>query len=396
MNSGRQHNKTISGTPGISFIHNPQFCGLRIERDVLRIHRSICVRASYTGGYGAAALGRSARRRSSAAVLGLACGPLQKQKFGPGLRRCTDCLKLLLYAAEQLIIFHALGHNCGNFLFLSLCLARRHRIARILTEHHMSFGVMRVTGTLAFGVIAFLMSWLYSKNEQTLFTAYAALALICVVTALRAPRVKGHAKKSEKYSLRPIFADRRLMLYIAANAVSQFTWMCYLNNFPTYLVEDRGAPQWLWGMNVFVTILGEIPFFLCIDRLFRRFSARVLLAGALTLSSLRCFALVFSGTAVPLLTTALLTGFAPTVLIYIAARHINDHVPQELRASGQNVMYALTYGLPRFLAGIVGGYVLTYSGVPQLMMMCGIVFMTASVIFMISEKKLPLYDENLK
>ena len=264
------------------------------------------------------------------------------------------------------------------------------------TEHHMSFGVMRVTGTLAFGVIAFLMSWLYSKNEQTLFTAYAALALICVVTALRAPRVKGHAKKSEKYSLRPIFADRRLMLYIAANAVSQFTWMCYLNNFPTYLVEDRGAPQWLWGMNVFVTILGEIPFFLCIDRLFRRFSARVLLAGALTLSSLRCFALVFSGTAVPLLTTALLTGFAPTVLIYIAARHINDHVPQELRASGQNVMYALTYGLPRFLAGIVGGYVLTYSGVPQLMMMCGIVFMTASVIFMISEKKLPLYDENLK
>lgn len=249
-------------------------------------------------------------------------------------------------------------------------------------EHGMAYGLLRVMGTIAFGVMSLVVSAFYETNENSMFIAYAALAVPAVAFILLAPKVRGHAKKKEKYSLRPIFADRTLMGYFAVTAVSQFAWGCYLNAFPSYLTTTLGLGQWVWGVNVMVTVAGEIPFFLMFDRIFKRFGARkVLLCGAV-LTAVRYVALAYAAAPLPILATALLTGLSPTVLLYVAAKHISTNVPEELRASGQNVMYALTFGLPRVIAGVLGGYLSESFGTRGVLLLCAAVGTLAVVVYL--------------
>jgi len=141
-------------------------------------------------------------------------------------------------------------------------------------EHDMSFGFMRVTGTVAFGVMTLIISLFYAQSESSMFIGYVLLAAVGVCVTLFAPRVQGHAQNREKYSLRPIFADKKLMGYFFVIGISQFAWMCYLNNEPAYITDTLGLPQWVWGLNVAVTVLGEVPFFFLFKRIFTRFGSK--------------------------------------------------------------------------------------------------------------------------
>ncbi|HPE95681.1 MAG TPA: MFS transporter [Bacillota bacterium] len=254
-------------------------------------------------------------------------------------------------------------------------------------EHDMSFGFMRVTGTVAFGVMTLIISLFYAQSESSMFIGYVLLAAVGVCVTLFAPRVQGHAQNREKYSLRPIFADKKLMGYFFVIGISQFAWMCYLNNEPAYITDTLGLPQWVWGLNVAVTVLGEVPFFFLFKRIFTRFGSKKIFAAAAALTAVRYVALAAASSTPAILATALLTGFSPTVLMYVAASHINENLPAELRASGQNVMYALTFGIPRIIGGIFGGYAYELVGTAWMFVFCAVVCALSAAVYFIRDAR---------
>jgi len=249
-------------------------------------------------------------------------------------------------------------------------------------ESGFPYGPPRLMGTFVFGALPMILTIFTETNINIIFYVYVVMAVISAVSIMLMPKVNGHAEVSEKISVIPIFKDMRLMIIFVLTAVSQFTWAYYLNFFPSYITEDLGLSQTIWGINVFVTVLGEIPFFLMFSGIFRRFGIRKVLAVSLALQVLRYLGLGLFTNAPLILLTGLITGFSVTVFTYCGSTYINENVAPEMKASGQTVMYALCNGVPKVLAGVFGGFMTEGMGVSMSMMLCVGITVLACLLYL--------------
>lgn len=253
-------------------------------------------------------------------------------------------------------------------------------------ENKVPYGPIRICGTFAFGLLPMLLTGFTDKNINVIFYVYLVMAVLCAAAIMTSPRVEGHGTREKRPSVLPLFRDKRLMLLFLFVGVSQFTWAYYLNYFPNHLTGDLGLPQQIWGINVFVTVLGEVPFFLLFNRLFDKMGIKKLLLLSLGLVTLRYVGLAFLTNVPLLLAVGLLTGFATTVFTYCGSVYINNHVAPESKASANSLMYALGNGVPKVLAGVLGGRMTVALGYTASMVICALLCAASLLIFFISQR----------
>lgn len=251
-------------------------------------------------------------------------------------------------------------------------------------ESGFPYGPVRLTGTIVFGLLPMVLTIFTETNIYLIFWAYAVMAALCVLSLKFMPMVKGHASGRTKINFKPLFRDPRLMLMFLMIAVSQFAWGYYINFFPSYLTGTLGLPQSVWGVNVFITVLGEIPFFLLFNRIFRRFGIKRILWFAIGLSTLRYVGLAFFTTAPALLAVGLLTGLTPTLITYCCSYYINRCVAPEIKASGQTLSYALGVGIPKTIAGFAGGFMTDSLGTRASLFLCAAICAVSMIVLVAS------------
>ena len=235
------------------------------------------------------------------------------------------------------------------------------------TQNNIAYGPMRLTGTFVFGLIPMVLTAYTEVNINIIFYAYLVIAALCLIAVRLMPKVPGYARDKIKVSIKPVLTDKKLMLMIGMVFMSQMAWGYYNNFFPTYITGTLGLPQTVWGTNVFITVLGEIPFFLMFNKIFTKFGIKKLLLTGASLSVLRYLGLALSTNAPLILTTGLITGFSITVLTYCASVYIIENIQPEVKASAQTLMYAVAGGIPRVLAGFLGGVMTDIFGVKNTM-----------------------------
>lgn len=238
------------------------------------------------------------------------------------------------------------------------------------TETGLKYGPMRLMGTIGYGIIAMITSLLPSSNPLFLFGMYVAVAVIGVIFIKTAPQIAGHAAKKEKTSLAPLIHDKNMTLLLIIIFTMMFAFSYYSNFMPSYMTKTLGLPAYLWGINVFVTLLIEFPFFIWFDRIMEFFSLRWLLIVTVAVSALRYLLLGIVTNPVLILAVAAVTGAWITIAIYCGTYYINATVSDKIRASGQLYMYAIGYGIPKVIAGIGGGIMTQYLGVPVSFFIC--------------------------
>ena len=160
------------------------------------------------------------------------------------------------------------------------------------TSSRVKYGPIRICGTIAFGGLPMILTIFTEKNINLIFPVYVVLAIIGAVFVMLSPNVEGHGSAERKPSILPLFRDANLMLIFLFVGVSQFTWAYYLNYFPAHLTA-LGFSQSVWGINVFLTALGEVPFFLMFNNLFEKLGMRKLLGLSLILCTVRYAGLAF-------------------------------------------------------------------------------------------------------
>ncbi|MCI8387828.1 MAG: MFS transporter [Clostridiales bacterium] len=254
------------------------------------------------------------------------------------------------------------------------------------TENDTPYGPIRICGTFMFGLLPMLLTGFTENNISLIFYVYLVMAALAIITIMLSPRVEGHGSHDKRPSVIPLFRDKKLMLIFLFVGVAQFTWAYYLNYFPNHLTGDLGLSQQVWGINVFVTVLGEIPFFLMFNRLFKRIGIRSLLLISLVLVTLRYAGLAFLTNVPLLLLVGLVTGFAVTVFTYCGSVYITEHVAPESKASANSLMYALGNGIPKVLAGVLGGRMTMSFGYTVSMVICTLLCAMTLVVFFISQK----------
>ena len=253
------------------------------------------------------------------------------------------------------------------------------------SQTNMNYGLVRVTGSLAYGVVSFSLSALTANGYTPMFWTYFGIAAAAVVSLFAAPKVAGHGvaegQTRSKTSIGALFRDRRLMLLILFVGVVQFAWSYYTNFFPSHLTNTLGRPDYIWGLNAFLTVLGEVPFFLAFRFLFDKIGIRRLMLYSFALSVLRYAGLAFLTSTPALLALAFVTGFAVTVFTYCTSVYINQCVAPENKASANSLMYALGNGIPRVLSAALGGIMTQYLGYVFSTVLCTVLCGAAILLF---------------
>ncbi|MBE6612248.1 MAG: MFS transporter [Ruminococcaceae bacterium] len=250
------------------------------------------------------------------------------------------------------------------------------------SEHGAAYGPFRITGTFMFGLLPMILTGFTEQNINVIFYAYLVMALIACISALASPKVAGHGSSEHRPSMMAIFHDRRLMLIFLLVGIAQFTWTYYINFFPGHLTGTLGHSEQVWGVNTFLTVLGEVPFFLAFNKLFDKLGIKKLILASAVLVTLRYAGLALLTSVPVLLFIGLLTGFATTVFTYCGSVYINAHVAPENKASANSLMYALGNGIPKVLAGVLGGIMTTGLGyTPSMLICCALCALTVVIYF---------------
>ena len=249
------------------------------------------------------------------------------------------------------------------------------------------YGPLRLCGTLGFGIVSLVLTLFIKGNYNILFITYIALTIAMCGSILIMPKIKGHASKRSKLSMKPLFSDKRLILYLSILTIVEFTFGFYLNFFPGYIINNLGMPEWVWGANVLLTVLPELPFFIYFNKLFNRFGIDKVFIVAVLMSLLRCVLFAFAINIGIVFATSLLTGACFAMLRYAVAIYINENVAPELKASGQSLMQGLASWMPRMVSGFLGGILVSSVGLRGGMLVGAVMCLLMLVIFFLLKDK---------
>lgn len=254
------------------------------------------------------------------------------------------------------------------------------------TDNNIKYGPIRICGTIAFGGLPMILTLFTDSNINIIFPVYVVMAVLGAIFVLLSPKVSGHGTKEKKPSIIPLFKDTNLMLIFLFVGISQFTWAYYLNYFPAHLTS-LGFSQSVWGTNVFLTALGELPFFLLFNNLFDKFGMKRLLGLSLILCTIRYAGLAFFTNAPLILILGFVTGVATTIFTYCGSYYITKSIPDESKASANQLMYALGNGVPKVLAGVLGGQMTASIGCVSSLVLCSCLCFIALIVFFFTKNR---------
>ncbi len=262
------------------------------------------------------------------------------------------------------------------------------------TDTGKSYGLPRVFGSVGYGLIAFILLFFTENDINVIFYAYAIIAIGAIIFVLTSPKVAGHSAGREKLNLAPIFKDKRLLMLVFFAIIGQFTWTYYSNFFPIYLTAKDGLnqPDYILGANIFITLIGEIPFFFIFNKLFKKFSLKTLLLVSLIFTVVRYICLGFISNVAVLLIVGGITGLSVTVFTYCATYYIGKYVAPQIKASANSFLYCASYGVGRVLASVLSGYMTKFLGYANSMLVCSLLGVVGIIVFFFTFARYKLPD----
>jgi PPP family 3-phenylpropionic acid transporter len=171
-------------------------------------------------------------------------------------------------------------------------------------------------------------------------------------------QLRGHGAHERPHArdLSVLLRDRRFLLLLA---VAPVHWACAApyHGFFAILMQDHHLSPALWGRAFMLSVGCEVAALYLLRRLRRRFGLAALLSAAFAGSAVRwaLVAVVRDPTALVLLQAAHFLTFG--LFWGAAVSWLGECVPSRLRATGQAVFTAVTYGIGNgagmFLTGLL-------------------------------------------
>jgi PPP family 3-phenylpropionic acid transporter len=259
------------------------------------------------------------------------------------------------------------------------------------TAAQIKYGPIRCVGSLVFGVISLLLTLVLTffgnyTDVRIIFPVFACMAVFAAVSVKLMPAVKGHAHGKRNLPVKEFFKDKTCIVLIIILFAGQFSFGCYYNFMQNFMEENLNLAPWVWGLSVFFMIVGEVIFFFKYDYFFKRFSIKKIVVFSILMQVLRYLSLAFLHDRISILITSLLTGSFCAVVHYAASYYINLTVKKEMKSLGQTLLFAISFYIPRFLSGIIGGFTVEHFGFAALMIICTVL----NFILLAASKFMPI------
>lgn len=253
-------------------------------------------------------------------------------------------------------------------------------VFQTLDGSRVGFGQIRWFGSFGFALVVLaagrIIEW---TSEKPVMWGYVAFSVALAYLATRMPVQKREVQADCKLELRPLFRNRELMVFLlAASLVIGSNAINY--TFFSFLMRDLGGGEGMLGLAMMISAMAEIPFLILSVKLVERFSIRHMLLLAFGVTALRWFLNSIASSPYHLLGLNLLHSLTFGLLYASAVVYVDRLVPDRLRASGQTLFWAATYGLGNVAGNLAGGWVFEFSSVQTLFQLAGVAALAGTLV----------------
>lgn len=216
-----------------------------------------------------------------------------------------------------------------------------------------SYAHLRACGSLGFVVSTLVFGFAVERIDVRAVVAAALVLAVCAVftglTLARAPAVRRSGPAPSIAAMGALLRHREIAFLLAASALHWIACAPYHAVLTLHLEDLAHSPR-IVSLSSSVAVSSELVVMLSFPRWGGRASPKALLAAAFLASALRWACVAATDDAVMLVASAALHGLTFGCFYVAAVAWMTERTPPSLRASGQALFVASTFGI----GGLVG------------------------------------------
>lgn len=238
-------------------------------------------------------------------------------------------------------------------------------------KHTLSYGTIRVVGSISFGLSVTIFGRLYDRYGLSLlfFIYLAAMTVMCllsffIVTDKDSPRNKGQRRPTGEMfkHILPLLKERRLTLFLIpvfAAAIGP-----QLNNsfYSVYIGHFGGEASGKIGLLYTISSIAEIPVFLLSGSIIRRLGYIRTLTFVSLAGSLRWFVLSLEPPFQILMMNQILSGITYALFFATGINYAYDNSPAHTKTTAHFLFIVVYTNIAGIAASNIGGWIIQFGG----------------------------------
>lgn len=226
------------------------------------------------------------------------------------------------------------------------------------------YGRIRFWGSLSFVVSCWVFGQILAARGQTadpLIPTLVPVFLGCAFVSSLFVRGRGTGPRPSAHDAKMLLRDRRFLFLLA---MASLHWACTApyHGFFAVLVRDRGLPTTVISNGFITAVVAEMVAFYFFSRIRARASLPLLLLWVTGASGLRWLGVVFVRDPVLLVALQALHGLTFGMFWGTCIAWLFACVPENLRATGQTLFTATTFGLGFLVGTLASGVIYDLAG----------------------------------
>lgn len=299
----------------------------------------------------------------------------------------------LTIAYVGIIVVHTAMHPFVNALSFTL----------EETGHTVSYGLGRSMGSLAAGVICFLLGYLVAwfNPDVILYVAIINLILMTIVvfatdrhykkgisnvsiTEEAASSASGREfvdviEDEHTVSMKEFITRNKLFVIMSIGIVGLFFGNVILENFTVQIVEGIGGDTEQMGFVIFLLSIFEMPAMLGFSRLKKHFSYEFLLRVAAVFFTIK-ITLMYLADSMTMIYLAQLCQILGYGLLFPALVSFIDHIMQKYEAVRGQAIFTISLTVGNVLGSVLGGMILDMYSSKTLLLISSAVSLAGTLI----------------
>jgi MFS transporter, PPP family, 3-phenylpropionic acid transporter len=251
------------------------------------------------------------------------------------------------------------------------------------------YGRVRLGGTIGWGIVASVAGVMIEKyGLNWAFWLYAAGMFIAFLVSQKF--MFNHIKQevSIKHGMRELFSNRRLVLFLSIAFVCGMALTSVNTYFSAYMAE-LGFGESIMGVALAIGTVAELPAFFFANRMLVKLKPHGMLILSMIATMARLFLYATVTSQAGILVFQLINGITYATLWVAGVSYVNEIAPSGLKATAQGIFGATVFGFGSAAAGFLGAILLDHVGGARMYAIFGALMLTALIVYLLLERKLP-------
>jgi len=270
-----------------------------------------------------------------------------------GIRKCL--LASTLLAAFSFLMFL----QSGGFIYLiavTMAMALFYNalqplldsvtLGLVQAQPTLNYGSLRLAGAAGWAVTGISVGYFISAISTEVIFIASSLSLFLaffISLSLNDFNVDVKPNQPEKQNLKAVLQNK-MLLYLLAAVLLVSIGATTIWNFYSIYMKEIGASATLVGYGLSFQGLCELPLFFFSAIIIRRLGIKTTLVVTLLATTLRLFLYSWVNDPYWAIAIELLHGVSWSLFWVVCVESVNGLVPQQWRATGQSVLYAVYFG----------------------------------------------------